>query len=166
MYALIQCPTSTHWNTFYLYLPKIESHTLQVDIWRRKTRKCQSRGMRMSEPPKKAFNAETPLVNPMILMKADVLLWTAPPLPTNSFHLKCLNHTRVLVPGLAIHLRWHENPFKIFFNWWTALGVPRTSQPSHKSAAGTDFLSQMQDVWMPLEWDFTGTKQLRHYVAS
>lgn len=30
--------------------------------------------MRVSEPPKKAFNAETPLVNPMILMKADVLL--------------------------------------------------------------------------------------------
>lgn len=88
MCALIQDPASTQWNMFYLCLPKTESHALLLNryICKSETHKYQSRGTRTSGPPK-TFNAERVLVNPTILMKADVLLWTAPLLPTNSFHL-------------------------------------------------------------------------------
>ena len=127
MYAWIQGPTSTHWNMFYLYLPKIDSDTLQVGIWKSKTHKYQSRGMRMCQPLTKAFNAERLLVNPTVLMKADVLLWTVPLLPTNSFHLKYLNHTCMLAPRLAVSPQMIQEPNPKYFSTgelpWESLGL-------------------------------------------
>lgn len=97
----------------------------RVGIWKSKTQEYQSRGMRMSEPSKKAFNAERLLVTPTILMKADVLLWTVPLLPTNSFHLKCLNRTCTLAARLAVHFRWYKNPIQNIFQLVNCPGSPR-----------------------------------------
>lgn len=72
------------------------------------------------------------------------------PLPTTSFHLKCLNHSC----NLAKYFPTSE------LNW----PVPRTPQPSPWTRA--DFLSQMQGARTPSQCDSTGTKQLCCCAAS
>lgn len=119
---------------------KIEHHHLlynQRETPESKTHKCQSRGIRMSEPPptKNTFPADRLPREPKGSAESTKS-WCEQPhhtTPHQQLPSQLFKPLHILAPGLAVHLRWYKSPV----TW-----VPGASPSSHRHAARTHLMSQ------------------------